>query len=67
MRFLLSVLLWFILFALCWPLAILAIFLFPIIWLISIPFRLVGVTVTALLQLVKAILLLPFKVAGVKI
>jgi hypothetical protein len=67
MRFLMSFLLWCILFVLCWPIAILAIFLYPIIWIISIPLRLVGVSINALFELIKAILLLPFRVVGIKV
>jgi hypothetical protein len=44
---------------LCWPLAILALLLYPVIWLLLIPFRLVGIAVSGVLELVKAIILLP--------
>ncbi|MFZ5998953.1 MAG: hypothetical protein ACOYW3_00460 [Bacteroidota bacterium] len=62
MKTLLAILLWFILFALCWPLAIALIFLFPILWLLLLPFRIVGITVEAILKLVGAILMLPFRI-----
>jgi len=52
-------LLWLILFVLCWPLALLALILYPIIWLILLPFRLLGITVTAVLELFKALITLP--------
>ncbi len=52
-------LLWLILFVLCWPLALLALILYPIIWLILLPFRLVGITVGAVLELFKALITLP--------
>jgi len=52
-------LLWLILFVLCWPLALLALILYPIIWLILLPFRLVGITVAAVLELFKALITLP--------
>jgi hypothetical protein len=52
-------LLWCILFVLCWPLALLALILYPIVWLILIPFRLVGVVVKGVLELVWAVVMLP--------
>ncbi len=54
-----KILLWLILLVLCWPLAILALFLYPIIWLLLIPFRLLGITVTAILDFIKAVITLP--------
>ena len=54
-------LLWCILFVLCWPLAILALVLYPIVWLLLIPFRLVGIAVEGVLELVWALLTLPFR------
>jgi hypothetical protein len=53
-----------ILFVLCWPLALLAVVLLPIIWLISIPLRLVGIAVGATLALVRAVLFLPARLLG---
>ena len=55
-------LLWCILFVMCWPLAIAALFLYPIVWLLLLPFRLVGVAVGDALALVWAIVTLPFRV-----
>jgi hypothetical protein len=55
---------WLILFVLCWPLAILALLLWPIMWIISLPFRLIGITFEAIFALIKAILLLPARVLG---
>jgi len=52
-------LLWCILFVLCWPLAILAIFLYPIVWLMTLPFRIVGIAVGGALELVWSIVMLP--------
>jgi hypothetical protein len=52
----------FILFVLCWPLALLALFLAPIVWIISIPFRIVGITFGAVFALLKAILFLPARI-----
>jgi len=54
--------LWCILFVLCWPLALAALVLYPIVWLILLPFRLVGIAVSGVLQLVWAIVTLPFTV-----
>jgi hypothetical protein len=55
-------LLWCILLVLCWPLALLALVLYPFVWLILLPFRLVGIAVGGALELVKAIILLPTRV-----
>jgi hypothetical protein len=55
-------LLWCILLVLCWPLAIVALVLYAIVWLILLPFRLVGIAVGGVLELVKAIILLPARV-----
>jgi hypothetical protein len=53
------VLLWVILLVLCWPLAILVLLLYPLIWILLLPFRLIGLTVDAVFQLLHAILVLP--------
>jgi hypothetical protein len=52
-------LLWCLLLVFCWPLALLALVLYPIVWLLLIPFRLVGITVEGVLELVKGIIFLP--------
>ncbi len=57
-------LLWLILLVLCWPLAILALLLYPLVWLLLLPLRLVGVAVEGALQLLKAVILLPSRVLG---
>ena len=57
-----KLLLWLILLILCWPLALLALVLYPIVWLLLLPFRLVGIAVTGVLDLLKAILFLPARV-----
>ena len=62
----LSLIGWLILLVLCWPLALLALFLWPIVWLISLPFRLIGITFDALFALLRAILFLPARVLGSK-
>lgn len=62
MQTLLAILLWCLLLAVCWPLALLAIVLLPLVWLILLPFRIVGLTIDVLFKLVSAILLFPFRV-----
>ncbi|MEN6560360.1 MAG: hypothetical protein ABFD52_06275 [Acidobacteriota bacterium] len=52
-------LLWLMLFVICWPIALLALFMYPIVWLMLIPFRLLGITVNAVLDLFKAVITLP--------
>lgn len=52
-------LLWLILLVIAWPVALLALLLFPIVWLLLLPFRLVGITVNAAFDLFKAIITLP--------
>jgi hypothetical protein len=59
-------LLWLLLLVLCWPLALLALVLWPIVWLLSLPFRLVGITFEALFTLLRALLTLPARVLGYK-
>jgi len=55
-------LLWCLLLVVCWPLALLAIVLYPFVWLLLLPFRLVGIAVEGVLGLVRAIFLLPARV-----
>ncbi len=57
----LTFILWCILFILCWPLALAALILYPLVWLILLPFRLVGIAVEGVLALVWAILTLPLR------
>ena len=57
-------LLWCILFVLCWPLAILGVLLYPIVWLLLLPFRLVGITLGAVLEFFRAIVFLPARLLG---
>lgn len=64
MNFILCLLLWALLLALCWPLALLLLVLWPFLWLLSLPFRIVGSLMQALLALVRAILFLPARVLG---
>ncbi len=53
-----------LLFLLCWPLALLALVLFPVVWLISLPLRLVGITIGALFALFRALMFLPARLLG---
>ncbi len=55
-------LLWVLLFVLCWPLAILALIAYPIVWLLLLPFRLLGIAVNGVFEFLKAVLLLPARV-----
>ena len=55
-------LLWCILFVLCWPLALAALVLYPIVWLLLLPFRIIGIAVGGALELVWAIMTLPFTI-----
>ncbi len=58
----LKLLIWCLLLVVCWPLAILALFLYPVIWLLLLPFRIVGIAVHGALGLVAAIITLPMRV-----
>ncbi len=64
MQFVLVVLVWFLLLAIAWPLAILLVVLLPLLWLLSIPFRIVGIALGAVLAFLKALLFLPARLLG---
>ncbi|HET9447503.1 MAG TPA: hypothetical protein VFO35_14650 [Steroidobacteraceae bacterium] len=64
MQFVLVVLVWFLLLVIAWPLAILLVFLLPLLWLLSIPFRIVGIALGAVLAFLKALLFLPARLLG---
>jgi hypothetical protein len=55
-------LLWLLLLVVCWPLALIALVLYPIVWLLLLPFRLVGLAVEGVFELLRAIILLPARV-----
>ena len=55
---------WCILFVLCWPVAVLALLLLPLVWLLSLPLRLIGMTVEAVFALLRALLTLPARLLG---
>ena len=64
MKLLLTLVLWMLLFALCWPLALLVAVMWPFVWLLSIPFRILGVVLAALLAFMQALLFLPARLLG---
>ncbi len=55
-------LLWLILLVICWPLAIIGLLLYPIVWLLLLPFRLLGMTVSAVFELLRALITLPARI-----
>ena len=55
-------LLWLILLVICWPLALLGLLLYPIVWLLLLPFRLLGITVGAVFELLRALITLPARI-----
>ena len=55
---------WCLLFVLCWPLAVLALLAWPLVWLISLPFRLLGITLSAVFAFLHALLFLPARLLG---
>ncbi len=64
MKSLLVFLAWCVLLVLSWPVALLALLLFPFVWLVTLPFRLIGITVEALFAFVRALLFLPARLLG---
>jgi hypothetical protein len=62
----LGFLLWCLLLVVCWPVAILALILYPFVWLLMLPFRLVGITVEGLFAFIKALFLLPSRALGAR-
>jgi len=56
--------LWCILLVLCWPLALLALVIYPLVWILLIPFRIVGIAVEGVLGLLRSIVLLPVRLLG---
>jgi len=59
-------LLWCILFVICWPVAIVALVLYPLVWLLLLPFRILGIAVGGVLALIKGLIFLPARVLGVR-
>jgi len=66
MNKLLAFLVWCLLLVVCWPVALLALILYPLVWLLLIPFRILGIAVDGILAFIKAIILLPARVLGHK-
>ena len=64
MKILLTFLVWCVLFVLCWPVAIVAIVLFPLIWLMALPFRIAGLAFAGLFAFLRAIFMLPARLLG---
>jgi hypothetical protein len=64
MKFLMLFIGWFVLLALCWPLALLALVLLPLVWMICLPFRLAAIVVQAVFALVRTLLFLPARLLG---
>ncbi len=64
MRFIFVFLVWCLLLVVCWPIALLAVVLFPIVWLIALPFRLLGIAVGGAFALIRAIIYLPARILG---
>ena len=60
----LKFLLWLLLLVVCWPLALLALLLWPIVWVLTLPFRLVGIAVEGVFALLRSIVMLPSRVLG---
>ena len=60
----LKFLLWCLLFVFCWPLALLALVLYPLVWLVLLPFRIVGIAVEGVFELIRAIFFFPARVLG---
>lgn len=60
----LGFLLWLLLLFLCWPIALLALLLYPLVWLILLPFRMLGIGVKAVFELLRAIVMLPARILG---
>jgi hypothetical protein len=59
-----KVFLWLLLFLLCWPIALAALLLYPLVWLLLLPFRILGFAVEGVLQLLRALFVLPARVLG---
>ena len=59
-----KLLLWLLLLVLCWPVALLALVLWPVVWVLSLPFRLVGVALEGVFELLRALILLPARLLG---
>lgn len=61
MKTIIAILLFCILFVLCWPLALIMLFMFPLLWLLLLPFKIVGLSIEIIFKLMSAVLLFPFR------
>lgn len=61
-----KLLLWLLLLVFCWPVALLALVLYPMVWLVSLPFRLVGLLFEGVFEFLRALLLLPARLLGAR-
>jgi hypothetical protein len=66
MRTLFALVLWCLLFVLCWPIALAALVLWPLVWLVTLPFRLIGIAFDALFAGLRALLFLPARLLGAR-
>jgi hypothetical protein len=62
----LTFLIWLLLFVVCWPLALLALVLYPVVWLLLLPFRILGIAVGGVLELLRALFMLPARLLGAR-
>lgn len=62
MRIFIGLILWCFLLVVCWPIALVMLILFPIVWILLLPFRIIGITLEAVIKLIGAILMFPFRV-----
>jgi hypothetical protein len=60
----LTFVLWLLLFVICWPVALLALLLYPFVWLLMLPFRLLGIAVEGVFALLRAVIMLPSRILG---
>ena len=66
LNLMLNLMLWLILLCLCWPLALIALLLYPVIWLLLLPFRLLGIAVEGVFELGRALIMLPARIFSAK-
>lgn len=62
MKVFISLVLWCFLLVICWPIALIMLFLFPLFWLLLLPFKIVGLTIELVFRLISAVLLFPFRI-----
>lgn len=67
MKLFIALVVWCLLLVVCWPVALIMLFLFPLIWLIMLPFAIVGFTLEVVFKLIAAVLLFPFRAFGARV